>query len=171
MSHALISKWEKKKEKKKKRKKRAVPAWFVTTLLVTKRVGIAARFVTVPQQTILWLQRMWTTLFNIFLTPIINAHILYGDTCHFASDHLILHIATLSWWPCTTAEPAPATVKSGLVYLERLHTCLQDTNGKLFFLLSQSRLFVCWFLKNWRLIFMYLFRPRVTFVLRAYWNG
>ena len=25
---------------------------------------------------------MWTTIFNIFLTPILNAHILYGDTCH-----------------------------------------------------------------------------------------
>ena len=37
---------------------------------------------------------MWTTIFNIFLTPIINAHILYGGTCHFASDHLILHIAS-----------------------------------------------------------------------------
>ena len=45
---------------------------------------------------------MWTTIFNIFLIPIINAHILYGDTCHFASDHLILHIASLSWLP-----PAP----------------------------------------------------------------
>ena len=42
---------------------------------------------------------MWTTIFNIFLTPIINAHILYGGTCHFASDHLILHIASLSWRP------------------------------------------------------------------------
>ena len=42
---------------------------------------------------------MWTTIFNIFLTPIINAYILYGDTCHFASDHLILHIASLSWRP------------------------------------------------------------------------
>ena len=31
---------------------------------------------------------MWTTIFNIFLTPIINAHILHGDTCHFASYHL-----------------------------------------------------------------------------------
>ena len=37
---------------------------------------------------------MWTTIFNIFLTPIINAHILYGGTCHFASDHLILHFAS-----------------------------------------------------------------------------
>ena len=42
---------------------------------------------------------MWTTIFNIFLTPIINAHILYGGTCHFVSDHLILHIASLSWRP------------------------------------------------------------------------
>ena len=42
---------------------------------------------------------MWTTIFNIFLTPIINAHILYGGTCHFASDHSILHIASLSWRP------------------------------------------------------------------------
>ena len=41
---------------------------------------------------------MWNN-FNIFLTPIINVHILYGDTCHFASDHLILHIASLSWRP------------------------------------------------------------------------
>ena len=28
----------------------------------------------------LWFQGMWTTIFNIFLTPIINAHIFYGDT-------------------------------------------------------------------------------------------
>ena len=28
-----------------------------------------------------------------------NAHILYGGTCHFASDHLILHVASLSWRP------------------------------------------------------------------------
>ena len=39
---------------------------------------------------------MWT-ISNIFLTPTINARILYGGTCHFASDHLILHIASLSW--------------------------------------------------------------------------
>ena len=32
---------------------------------------------------------MWTTIFNVFLTPIINAHILYGGTCHFTSDHLV----------------------------------------------------------------------------------
>ena len=32
---------------------------------------------------------MWTTIFNVFLTPIINAHILYGGTCHFVSDHLV----------------------------------------------------------------------------------
>ena len=38
---------------------------------------------------------MWTTIFNIFLTPIINAHISYGGTCHFASHHLILHLAAL----------------------------------------------------------------------------
>ena len=24
---------------------------------------------------------------------------MYGDTCHFASDHLILHVASLSWRP------------------------------------------------------------------------
>ena len=42
---------------------------------------------------------MWTTIFNIFLTPIINVHILYGDTCHFESHYLILHIASLSWRP------------------------------------------------------------------------
>ena len=32
---------------------------------------------------------MWTTIFKVFLTPIINAHILYGGTCHFVSDHLV----------------------------------------------------------------------------------
>ena len=42
---------------------------------------------------------MWTTIFNIFLTSIINAHILYGGTCHFVSDHLILHIASLFGGP------------------------------------------------------------------------
>ena len=42
---------------------------------------------------------MLTTIFNIFLTPIINAHILYGGTRHFASDHLILHIASLFGGP------------------------------------------------------------------------
>ena len=52
---------------------------------------------------------MWTTLFNIFLTPITNAHILYGDTCHFASDHLILHIASLSWRPL----PSEPTIVGG----------------------------------------------------------
>ena len=41
--------------------------------------------------------------FNIFLTPIINAHILYGGTCHFASDRLILHIASLPSYPTLVA--------------------------------------------------------------------
>ena len=53
----------------------------------------------IVEKTLLRLQRIWATIFNIFLTPVINAHILYGGTCHFASDHLILHIGVPPSYP------------------------------------------------------------------------
>ena len=88
------------------RKRGAIPARFVTTSLVIKCAGIAARFVTLVAKRAVVTKRSATDsgfkecgrqFLNIFLTPIINAHILYCDTYHFASDHLILHIASLFW--------------------------------------------------------------------------
>ena len=58
-------------------------------------------------------------MFNMFLTSIINAHILYGDTCHFASDHLILHIASLSWGPPPSYPTLVVVVGGGDIKLTK----------------------------------------------------
>ena len=66
-----------------------MPTGFVTTSLVTKRAGIAARFVNLVTKRAVVTKRSATDHplasmnvddnFYIFLTPIMNAHILYGD--------------------------------------------------------------------------------------------